>query len=107
MSNKCAASPICMPAMPAIWAAFRANVNDHSPPHMVSRFGAASFGFDPMDMDTPAIERLVEFNTPENFAASWLELIARDLGKAGALMVRSWEWVVGQSRSQASVNERS
>jgi glycosyltransferase involved in cell wall biosynthesis len=46
-----------------------------------------------VDMETPAIDRLIQFNTPQNFSASWLYLIAQQTARAGAGLPRTWEWV--------------
>jgi glycosyltransferase involved in cell wall biosynthesis len=44
-------------------------------------------------VETPAIKRLMAFNSTGNFAASWLELVASRMGSQDALSRRSWNWV--------------
>jgi glycosyltransferase involved in cell wall biosynthesis len=57
-------------------------------------------------VETPGIQRLLVFNSTENFAASWLELIASRIGAQGAFPRRSWEWVMEAAGPATAVVKR-
>jgi glycosyltransferase involved in cell wall biosynthesis len=57
-------------------------------------------------VETPGIKRLMLFNSTENFAASWLELIASRIGVQEEVHRRSWNWVMETAESPTAALKR-
>ena len=51
-------------------------------------------------LETPAVQRLLEFHTVDNFAESILERIRARAGKPAAVPPRTWEWVLQALRPE-------
>jgi len=50
----------------------------------------------------PTAARLLEFHTPENFAASWTRRLRERLGRSPVSAMRDWDWVTGADSANLS-----